>query len=819
MEQTNKVFVDEAVVATSPREIPERIVLPVQAGLIPSDEEPVRIFIGTEPAQYRAERVLLWSIEKFRDPSRVYEIYLMKELDGFDRRKWLTGFTNYRFAVPHFAGATGRAIYNDVDQVYLSDPAELFDLDLGEHGYLAISPRDTSVMVMDCARMIDNWPIGAVRKWRKNKLIDQALAVEGVAGPLGGEWNARDHEHVNGRSKCVHFTTLHKQPWRPFPERFFYQDNPAGEVFLGLEREANEAGYNVFSVQCPSIRYQAVSQDLRDQASRHLFDEKEFDAAVRKLTERSGAVSLLELTPDDAPLEDCDPARTGSVSRARMGLLTVIEPLAGIQVYDGVICTAGLEQLPSDDIPWVLDELFRHVSRFVFVAVRHPPGQQRGGERRPLGTVWQAEWWATLLHNAAQRRPGVHWQLAVAQGAKFDGCPVEYHQGGCFLGSADPVVWVLEDHKPGHSTQSIGLVEELGWPYRRIQLQFNASADRAHFLRGPTLRGLTLECARGLCGPWPDLLVASGARTMPVAEWIRAQSQGQTRTVYLGRKGAYVRNHFDLAVAPSYVGLYPEPRRIETLAPLTRVRREELELAAQQWRDPLGNSPRPHIALLVGGDDSVHQLTAALARQMGEEVAAMVRATGGSLWVTTSRRTSSEAAAALRGALGDCVAYFHRWTPQDQPQDNPYMGFLALADTLVATGESASMLAEACSTGKPVHIYPLEKRTRGLQMWKRQLGQGVAHRVMARAFSRPVNRRGFERPQRRMELFCAQLVANGWVRPQRDICQLHQALVEQGLACYFDGTYRVESSRPLNEVAQVAERVRALLGVNSFTRE
>ena len=28
---------------------------------------------------------------------------------------------------PHIAGGSGRAIYNDVDQVYLADPGELFD--------------------------------------------------------------------------------------------------------------------------------------------------------------------------------------------------------------------------------------------------------------------------------------------------------------------------------------------------------------------------------------------------------------------------------------------------------------------------------------------------------------------------------------------------------------------------------------------------------------------------------------------------------------------------------------------------------------------
>ena len=39
----------------------DRIVLAVRDGVEPSHRPPVRIFLGTEPAQYRADRVLVWS--------------------------------------------------------------------------------------------------------------------------------------------------------------------------------------------------------------------------------------------------------------------------------------------------------------------------------------------------------------------------------------------------------------------------------------------------------------------------------------------------------------------------------------------------------------------------------------------------------------------------------------------------------------------------------------------------------------------------------------------------------------------------------------
>jgi hypothetical protein len=57
---------------------------------------------------------------------------------------------------------------------------------------------------------------------------------------------------------------------------------------------------------------------------------------------------------------------------------------------------------------------------------------------------------------------------------------------------------------------------------------------------------------------------------------------------------------------------------------------------------------------------------------------------------------------ALESAI-DVPCVFYRWQQDDA--DNPYLGFLALANAIIATGDSMSMLAEACSAGRPVYIF------------------------------------------------------------------------------------------------------------------
>ena len=241
------------------REQPDLVVLGVEPGHAPSPLPPVRIFLGTEEGQYRAERVFVWSVLQVRDPARVYEIHLMKNVAGFDRRGWRTGFTCYRFAIPDFAGRTGKAIYNDVDQIYLADPALLFDLPLDGHGYLAIDARDTSVMLIDCERMLPWWNRAAASAHgAKGPLTRKPAEEPGLWGELDGHWNARDLEYVEGRTKCLHYTALHQQPWNPFPEAYSYHQNPLAYIWHDLERGADAAGWEMFTRDAPSPGFAAV---------------------------------------------------------------------------------------------------------------------------------------------------------------------------------------------------------------------------------------------------------------------------------------------------------------------------------------------------------------------------------------------------------------------------------------------------------------------------------------------------------------------------------------------------------------------------------
>ena len=785
----------------------ERIALPALAARAGDLRPPVRIFVGTESGQHRAERVFVWSILQVRDPSRAYEIHLMRDLAGFDRRRWLTGFTNYRFAIPELAAACGRAIYNDVDQIYLADPAALFDLEMGGHGYLSIRESDTSVMLIDCARMASVWTPEVVRASRR-KAIEERSAPQHW-GPLAPEWNARDEEYVPGRTCVLHFTTIHTQPWQPFPERFVYQRNPVGEVWLERERSANQAGYQIFAAEQPSAGWLELLARL---AGAPAAWRPSLPDVGESLAE-ADAHTVLEISlgsashAQGAPRTRVDAAGRGTTVWD-LALPALAKPPA--EAFDAVVCPDALDRVPDEDAGWFVAELFRHAQRLVVAGASADPAPVRLADGSFLAPPRRGEaFWLSHFETAASAHPHLRWRLVLKTPRAFGREEIWLREGGP-RADGPPRVWVLTDDKAGHTTQSIGFAEALGWPFARKPLRFTPLNRLSNHLLDGTRLGLHPKSAAQLAPPWPDLVIATGRRTAPVARWIGRRSRGRSRLVQLGRKGGDVADRFDLAVTCSHFRLPPHPRRVETLVPFSAVSSTGLAEAAERHRELWRDASRPRVVLLVGGSSASHRLDAETARRIGREVAAFALAAGGSVLATTSPRTGAEETEALADGLG-ASAVLHRWRRGES--ENPYDALLGAADAIVVTGDSESMLAEAVATQKPVYVAPVPERVAGPR-------RRFAEWVMQRAAARPRKQsKGTVRPQQGIEYLCARLVALALVRPPRDVSELHRELARRGLARPLGEPLDLTPPPPLREWQEVAARVRGLLGVDRAALE
>jgi uncharacterized protein len=161
------------------------------------------------------------------------------------------------------------------------------------------------------------------------------------------------------------------------------------------------------------------------------------------------------------------------------------------------------------------------------------------------------------------------------------------------------------------------------------------------------------------------------------------------------------RNEIDLIVAPRHDPA-PGGNVFRTLGAVHRVTPEKLAADAARWTPTFAALSRPLVAVLIGGDNSVYRLTEERFGSLCDRLVALAKS-GVGLAITPSRRTGNTQSAMLQKRLAGLPAFI--W---DGSGDNPYFAMLGAADAIIVTADSVSMVSEAASTGKPVHIIELE---------------------------------------------------------------------------------------------------------------
>lgn len=272
------------------------------------------------------------------------------------------------------------------------------------------------------------------------------------------------------------------------------------------------------------------------------------------------------------------------------------------------------------------------------------------------------------------------------------------------------------------ASQVTGLAEAVGLPYvAKVSRPRKPWSWLPGHLCPGVLAGLTADSAP-LTPPWPDLLITCGRRSTPLSIAIRRQSQGRTFTVHIQDPRIPAR-YFDMVVPMAH-----DPIRDDNVFPtelaLHHVTRAKLDEAARRFATRFAHLPRPLVAVLIGGKTRKHPFTLEECARLAERLDRLRRDYGAGLIVTTSRRTGEQNTRLIRDTLlGEDTLI---WAGEGE---NPYMGMLALADFIVATEDSVSMVSEACASGRPVYTVPLEGDARRLAAFHERLHRaGITRR-------------------------------------------------------------------------------------------
>ena len=272
-----------------------------------------------------------------------------------------------------------------------------------------------------------------------------------------------------------------------------------------------------------------------------------------------------------------------------------------------------------------------------------------------------------------------------------------------------PSSWILTEPYAGLQAQALGLAEAAGlaplvrtlkprWPWSLI------SAPRWPW----PLHAVEREA---LAGPKPELVLSCGGMAGAVAAALR----GPQRRVVHVQHPRMALDRFDLIVVNRHDQV-TGPNVIVTRTALHRATPARLAAAAELWRPVFAHLPRPLVAVLIGGTNGRFRLDAAVAETLAVTFGGMMERDRAGLMLTPSRRTDPAATAVFRDRLNPLGAFV--W---DGTGDNPYFGMLALADMIVVTIDSVSMVSEAAATNAPVMLAPLPGRSRRIGVFTDQM--------------------------------------------------------------------------------------------------
>src|SRR5262245_9118633 len=169
----------------------------------------IRIFVGC-PANgedAEAQALLEYTIRKHHAGNDLEITWMMLSRDpaspwysgkngGWNTELWATPFSVFRWAIPHVTGYSGRAIYCDVDQIFMADVAELWNQPIPSgKALLWKDEKHSCVMLMDCALMKGTFrPFEEMRRRRGGYSTYRDIDARPRAAQFKNNWNCLDGE-------------------------------------------------------------------------------------------------------------------------------------------------------------------------------------------------------------------------------------------------------------------------------------------------------------------------------------------------------------------------------------------------------------------------------------------------------------------------------------------------------------------------------------------------------------------------------------------------------------------------------------------------
>lgn len=265
---------------------------------------------------------------------------------------------------------------------------------------------------------------------------------------------------------------------------------------------------------------------------------------------------------------------------------------------------------------------------------------------------------------------------------------------------------ILSDGRTGGVNQSLGVAAMLGFKDPEVHLLHKTFESKwLGWLPVGLLYDNLAELQRAAAKA--DIVFGAGHGPSRVLRYLKKQRPNLFIVALMRPSKPYAA--YDAIAIPRHDNPKPAENLIQTLGNCNRITKELLAQEADRWRKRLSHLRGYKVAVMVGGDSRHAPFGPDEGKAMIEKLVAQLKKQSpndAALMVTTSRRTSPATTKAIEKVLEQSGVPYTLWRPGGEDgRDNPYLAYLALADTIVITADSTSMVSEAATAGKPVVLW------------------------------------------------------------------------------------------------------------------
>ena len=293
-------------------------------------------------------------------------------------------------------------------------------------------------------------------------------------------------------------------------------------------------------------------------------------------------------------------------------------------------------------------------------------------------------------------------------------------------------ILVLSDGKTGHLKQSLAvldLIKSLPFQVKSniVEVKFNSVWRRAlfqicGFFFSNNCQGcmsclrylIDAKTAKSLCSNYYDAVISSGSSLAMVNRLIAYENLA--KSIIVMKPGMFSLKRFDLAIIPEHDNVPKLDNVVLIKGALSRpVDKEDARIKSVVDNFGLSKPPlsQPVVGVLLGGESKYLTLDMETVESLIDSLDEIMDKLGGSILVSTSRRTTKEVGELLKSRLSKKKNCRLLIIANERNPQGSLEAMLCLSDIIIVSADSISMISEAVNSKKYTVVLKLRKKNSG----------------------------------------------------------------------------------------------------------